>query len=626
MTSSPAGGEVEADAEIEADVQTGDVQTGDVQKKDARTGADVRRRTAARASHVQLLVASASYLLAALVLCRAVLDDLRTSTIGLAAGDEGIFAWWLTYTPFALLHGNSPLVTDYLNYPTGVNGMWNTSVPLLGIIGAPITYTAGPVATFNILMILGPVVTGIVTFLVARRYLRAPAAWLTGLLYAFSPFALAHLIAAHLNLVWNILPPLLIYFVDEAFVRQRRKPVALGLWLGAALVVQAGIYTQTIALGAAVSAVVVLIMALRWRHEVRARWRYALTVLGVAGAVLLVVCAYPFYVLLKGPHRPIGAFRDESFFVGDLANVIVPTPWNYSPFGWLGGLGDRAGEMRIHPGEQGFYVGIVGLLVCVAALAVARSAFAWLVAAGALTAAVFALGSQVVVFDQPHGPRALPFRVIGELPVLHNIESVRFTVFVGLGAAVLIGVLADWALRANRRTWQVAAGAAALVAALTWAPAVNRFPTVTDVTAPAFFTDGSAAREIPEGSIVRTVPRATLELPTRAQPMLWQAWTLMHYKSRGGYFIGSEDGFNVNEARTDAFDAATDSICAGAPAPAPGTAEFDAARTALAAGPVDALLFIPTGQAYDDALLAFIASVTGQPGERISGVWVFDGP
>jgi hypothetical protein len=571
-------------------------------------------------SLLQAGLSFASYLIASVWLCRDVLSGMRRSVIGLSLGDDSIFTWWLTYTPWALLHGKNPLVTDMLNYPSGVNGMWNTSVPLLGLLGTPITYTAGPTATFNIMMMLGPPASGLLTFIVLRRYLHPAAAWLTGAMYAFSPFVLAHLIAGHLNLVWNILPPLMVYFVDEIIVRQQRSPVRLGVLLGLVLTIQAGLYTQTIGLGAAVVAVVVTVMGLHWRDQVRLRLRYAATAVGIGAGLFLVLCAFPLYMLVRGPHRPTGSLRDQFYFVGDLANIVVPTPWNYA----LLGTGDRAADMRLNGAEQGFYVGVVALVACFVALAIARSAFAWLIATSAAAAAVLALGPQLVIFNDPHGPRWLPFRLIAHLPLLENIESVRFTVFVGFAAATLVGVLLDRALRSSVRTWQAGGVALATVAALTWMPAVNRYPVVSPIVAPAFFTDGSVTEAIAEGSVVRTVPRAAPELPGHAAPMTWQAWTLMHYKSRGGYFLGSEGGVNVNAGVPDAFDVATDSIGTGGLPPALGTPEFTAVQAALTEHPVDYIIVVPlAGTGDQQVLLTFVTAVTGVAGEENGGAYLF---
>ena len=62
-----------------------------------------------------------------------------TSSSGGSAGCRGR---WRTAT--------NPLYTTYLHAPLGVNGMWNTPVPVLATLFAPITLTAGPVVAYNV--------------------------------------------------------------------------------------------------------------------------------------------------------------------------------------------------------------------------------------------------------------------------------------------------------------------------------------------------------------------------------------------------------------------------------------------------------------------------------------------
>ena len=66
-------------------------------------------------------------------------------------GDQYANVWFLRWTPFALLHGLNPFFTTYANYPYGVNLVTNTSSPLLGVLGMPVTLVAGSIATFNVL-------------------------------------------------------------------------------------------------------------------------------------------------------------------------------------------------------------------------------------------------------------------------------------------------------------------------------------------------------------------------------------------------------------------------------------------------------------------------------------------
>src|SRR5919108_2303585 len=57
-----------------------------------------------------------------------------TTALGGGIGDSAIFMWFLRWIPFALEHGHDPLVAHHLNYPDGVNLMWNTSLVLPGLL------------------------------------------------------------------------------------------------------------------------------------------------------------------------------------------------------------------------------------------------------------------------------------------------------------------------------------------------------------------------------------------------------------------------------------------------------------------------------------------------------------
>ena len=132
------------------------------------------------------------------------LGDLAGRATGWVSADSSLATWWLGWTVYALGHGLDPLTSTWQNAPDGVNGMWNTGVPVLGVLLAPVTATAGPVVADNVAMILGPAVSAYVAYralgvLVGARWIRIAA----GLVYGFSPFVIAHAWVGHLDLVWS---------------------------------------------------------------------------------------------------------------------------------------------------------------------------------------------------------------------------------------------------------------------------------------------------------------------------------------------------------------------------------------------------------------------------------------
>ncbi len=141
------------------------------------------------------------------------------------AGDLAEEVWFLGFTPLTLLHGNNPFVTNWMNFPYGVNMMVNTAMVLPAIVLAPITFLFGAVASFNVLMVLGFAGSATAAFAVFRRWAPwKPAAYAGGLLYGFSPYMYGPGFG-HLFLLVVPLPPLFLLVLDEVLVRQRGSPL-----------------------------------------------------------------------------------------------------------------------------------------------------------------------------------------------------------------------------------------------------------------------------------------------------------------------------------------------------------------------------------------------------------------
>ena len=69
-------------------------------------------------------------------------------------GDSGQEVWFLAWGAHALTHLTDPIRSNFINYPWGVDLADNTSMPMAGFIGAPITLIFGPIATYNVLLTL----------------------------------------------------------------------------------------------------------------------------------------------------------------------------------------------------------------------------------------------------------------------------------------------------------------------------------------------------------------------------------------------------------------------------------------------------------------------------------------
>lgn len=551
------------------------------------------------------------YLAAAALLHHRVLGDLSGSATGRVSSDSSLFTWWLGWTWHAITHGLDPLTSTWQNAPAGVNGMWNTGVPVLGVLLGPVTATAGPVVADNVAMILGPVVSAYLAHrclavLVGPRWIRAVA----GLVYGFSPFVVAHAWVGHVNLVWSVFPPVVLWAAVRVLARPAR-PWLAGALLGLAFTLQLGLYTQTVALGALALLVVALVLAVSApRTALRRVPSVARSVLAMAG-VAAVLCAYPVYVLLAGPSRPRGSIRDAGETGADAANLVVPSPLTaIRP-----GTEALAAQLRAYPGEQGSYLGVAMLLVVLAAVLLVRSRAVVLTSIVTLLLAVLSLGTSISVLDRD-AEVWLPWRLLLDVPLVGQAEAGRLAPFVALG------VVTVWALALEHLTqdrtggrWRRAGRGVAVVlvlaAAATWIPADDQ--RTTDAGAPAFFLAGTPG--LAPGAIVELVPRPSQDWKRDGGvPVRWQALAGFSYRQTGGYFIGGSDTTPVlHDAEIGAFQ---QGVLDG------GRGDVAAARRDLAARQVSAIVLVPAAVADPGATLGWARAVGGNPGRYTDDVWI----
>ena len=595
--------------------------TGTGERRPRHAVATVEATTAAlptvrpRRSWIPVVVPAAAYLAFSLAMQHRALGSFTTVLIGRVTADADMFSWWLNWVPWSVLHGQNPLLTDCMHYPYGLNALWNTSVPLLGVLLSPITLTAGAVAAYNAGVVLGPVVSGVALVLALRPYVRGwVARGIGGALYAFAPFHLAHAVAGHLNLTWSVLPPVLLLLAHHLFAAPVRRPWRLGAVTGSVLVAQLVLYTQMLAIGAVFLLVGAVLLALRFPRRVCG----ALPGLGKAAlacvGVFAVVGAYPLYLILAGPVRPHGSVRNIDATGADLANLVVPTRMTAirpAPDG-------LADELAGHVGEQGGYVGVAMLALVLVAVLVVRSTTLRLVAAVGAVAWVCSLGTGVTVLGADTGI-TLPWTVMRHVPLLSEIEPVRIQVVVGMCVAVVVAMWID-AVPAVAHAGVARAGAVALsgFALLSWIPADAQ--EVQPAPVPQLFAAPGTA--FAPDDVAEIYPRVTAAWDGGAQGLRWQVASGMAFRTPGGYFIASDpDDDVVIESKWNRYQI-------GAKWVADGKGQPSDRYTAAAAGDlrelgVTVVTVVPQDPAADPAVLEWTRRVTGDPGRFDRGVWLF---
>lgn len=97
---------------------------------------------------------------------------------GPGSGDPTLMTWFLEWTAYALSHGHNIFFTNYYLSPRGTSLFPYTSVPLLGVLTAPLTLKLGPVAAYNILIRLSLAGSATSMFLVLSSWSRRSYAFM----------------------------------------------------------------------------------------------------------------------------------------------------------------------------------------------------------------------------------------------------------------------------------------------------------------------------------------------------------------------------------------------------------------------------------------------------------------
>ena len=359
-----------------------------------------------------------------------------------------------------------------------------------------------------------------------------PARFAAGLLYGFSPYLVAQG-AGHVNLELVLLPPVVLALADDILVRQRRRAWLSGLLLGLVALAQLLTAEEILASTFVVACAGVVVLAVQHRRRLdKRRLRHALIGLGTAAGLLTVAAAWPLYVQFYGPGRVSAPVQDASPYAADVLGLIVPATHQ------LLGLSETS-RWGVNDSENGSYLGLPLLLaLCLLVWRYRSVAVVRFAAVLAAVAWVLSLGERLHFAGRQYGV-PMPFDVISQLPVLHNLAAVRLSLYVVLCGAVVVAVGLD---RLYAEGWFVRhrVPAAVLVATCLLPLLPNGWYEYVDAKTPAYFTSDAVGR-IPEGALAYTYP--VPRYPGSA-PMSWQAQADFRYRSLGGYVIsrGSSGG------------------------------------------------------------------------------------
>jgi hypothetical protein len=432
--------------------------------------------------------------------------------------DASIPTWGFEWFPYAIAHGLNPFYTHLIYVPKGFDVALATVMPGAALLLAPVTFTAGPLAAYNVAVIASPALAAFFAFLLCRRLTgRFWPALFGGWLFGFSSYMLGQMIA-HLHLTVVFLVPAIVHLVLRRLAGElsRRTFVAL---MVVCLVLQISFATEIFASLTLFGAVALALAYLFADQRLRSQLLTLLRPLALAYAITGVVAAPYLYYALQPGGVPIVPARVDHFS-NALLSFVVP-----SVLMKVGGIRFLSTSRAFEAGiiEGGAYLGLP--LLAMTILAVKRG---WarvqtrVLICSAVIAAVCSLGGYLQLRENTGIP--LPWWPATHLPVLGLMIPSRFVMFTSLAVALL----ASWWLAVSAHK-VLAWALAALSVACLW-PAVDRGYWKYNKPLPALFTATQFRNVITPRDIALLVP-----VGPRGYSMLWQAETQLRFRMASGY-------------------------------------------------------------------------------------------
>jgi len=646
VSSAPSEDHAPAASESAAEFEGGSASGAGAQHASQKTLVDRVRDLPRPTIALHACVFGGFVLLAALVFWWPVwVTGHPAGTLTCQCGDSSQELWFLSWTPYALLHGHNPFLTNAIFAGRGgANMLANTSWMFPSVVLAPITLLWGPVAAFNVGAVLGPAISAWTFFLATRKVTKfLPGQLLGSLLYGFSPFVIWNDPIGHLDFTLLFFAPLAFILLYDVCVTGEHRAHRVGLLLGLLVVVQFFTSTEFLAICGTVGAFALLAaLVLAPRRAWAFRQRIGLGFVTAAG-VVAVLLAYPMWFSLEGPRHIVGTPWPSPSTLGATASAIVDAGRAVHAPAFSEEIGGYFGGAGPNFGASGFpsliYLGVPLLaLLGVSVIAWRRSRLAWVLLVAGVLAWLFSLGTMLgteldAKAQQVH-PAWLPWKFLSHIPLVSQIEPLRFAAIVTFAAGLLLALSLDrWRdlvrhLTRARSSLVVSAAVSAAVAAvgvgvLVPVAITNTVPLVVRPSAvPAWFEHD--ASRLPASTVVLTIPFGDQEA------MGWQAETWFPVRLAGGFAVvpGPDGRSQFVEAPTGAVDV-LDRLSPGTHAVATGpppssAAEVLSVREALLRWGVGVVVVTPEARSPSYST-GFMTAVMGRlPVER-DGSWTWSG-
>lgn len=469
------------------------------------------------------LIVLTVYLVLALVFTYPLILHLNTHVSGQGVDDpaQTWSLWWVRYAIFNL--GTSPLNTDYLFYPLGINLVAYTPTFLNGIISIPLQFALGVIVAQNLVLYFSLVVGGYGIFLLTREILARHhihsdvAAALAGAFFAFGAWHIHYADATYMLLSNEWLPFYALYLI-----RIDQQPWRNGARAGLFLVLATWTELTFVPFLALFTALYLLYLAL----VNRGAWKQILSNLIPLG-ILAVLGVSPFAISLLNDTLRYGYYLAQGLgrvqiFSAEPLSFFVPSAQHPILGAWANGI-TSANTRYAFVGYAALILAGFGFYFQRAS----RSARFWAIVS--VFFALVMLGPTLILGGQSTGI-PMPFAALSAIPFVNaNRYPVRFNVMLMLALTPLVAFGAAYLLQTQGG--RITLGA--LTALLAFEQLVLPIP-LSDLRVPAIY---QTIRDAPGDFAVLELPlgwRGSISLQGKMEDRAQFYQTVHHKRLLGG--------------------------------------------------------------------------------------------
>ncbi len=465
--------------------------------------------------------------------------NLTTSYIGLYSHDQIQFLWTLYWWPYAISHHINPFFSTFIWHPYGTDlSLAPASVPGASFIALPVTLIFGPVASYNLLIIVGSALSAFFTFLITNYLTNSwKAGVIAGLLFGFSTYQFVQVIHLHIELTF-LIP--LIGYLFLVFWEKKIQSIAFILLVGSCLTLQylfamEVFVTLTLCIG--ISCIIVMLVYPEhfkqliqfYPEHFKQLIQFAIHLLGAYMICLILLSPFIYTAIRHG--IPTTSLNPAIFFSVDPLNFIIPTTATY-----LGGnaFAQLSSTFFGSIFENSAYLGIPALgIIIMYSVQYWHEKMTRVLFFTLLCFMILSLGPTLHIAGYSTLP--LPEYYLNKLPVINQLLPERLTVYVFFVASLFIGLWAGknlTGLRAGKKDHLSLYLKYLLIVCtlLLIFPNVSGGTAHTDIHIPYFFTSGVYKNYIHRGDNVLFFPYAS-----DGDSMLYQEYTNMYFNLAEGY-------------------------------------------------------------------------------------------